>query len=122
MVLLYSNFVLDTVVIGVILGGISILGTSCGRQPAAFSVPAQKSLALGPDPSGIGAFVTMEDPTSDDYIVRDISPAHGAHRWALRNPELRFRLDGSAYSKFAVEFVIVERTFKTTGPLTVSAI
>src|SRR5262245_19768315 len=122
MVLLYSNFVLRPVLISAILGGISFLETSCGNQPVAYSLPAQKSLDLGPDPSGIGAFVTMEDPTVDDYIVRDISPAPGSHRWAMRNPELRFRLDGSAYSKFVAEFAIVESTFKTTGPLTVSAI
>jgi hypothetical protein len=63
----------------------------------------------------------MDDPAADDYIVRDISPARDHHRWAFAHPELRFRIKEDAPWKFAAEFALPEATFKTTGPVTVSA-
>ena len=63
----------------------------------------------------------MDDPLADDYIVRDISPARDHHRWAFLHPELRFRLKDGSYSKLAAEFAIPEATFKTTGPVTITA-
>jgi hypothetical protein len=98
-----------------------VLMASCGRQPGAFPIPPQRSLDLGQDPGGLGPFITMDDPAADEYIVRDISPASGHHRWAFLHPELRFRIKEAGYSKFAADFAIPEVTFKVTGPVTVSA-
>ena len=102
-----------------VIGG--LLAASCGRQPPVFPVPPQRTLDLGPDPGGLGPFITMDDPYSDDYIVRDISPGRDHHRWAFLHPELRFRVTEPGYLKFAVEFTIPEATFKKTGPVTVIA-
>ena len=83
-------------------------------------MPTQRSLDLGHDPSGLGAWVVMDDTDADDYIVRDISLQRDHHRWAFRHPELRFRIKEGGYSKFAAEFAIPQATFGTTGPVTVS--
>jgi hypothetical protein len=82
-------------------------------------MPVQKSLELGQDPGGLGAWVVMDDPAADDYIVRDISPGRDHHRWAFLHPELRFRIKEAGYSKFAAEFAIPEVTFQKTGPVTI---
>jgi hypothetical protein len=97
------------------------LCTSCGRQPAEYPVPAQRSLNLGQEPGGLGAFVTMDDAAADDYIVRDIAPNRDHHRWAFAHPELRFRIKESGFATFTAEFALPEATFKATGPVSVSA-
>jgi len=84
-------------------------------------MPVQKPLDLGPDPGGLTAFITMDDPTADDYVVRDISSQRDHHRWAFARPEMRFRVPDAGYAKFVAEFAVVEATFKGTGPVTVSA-
>ena len=85
-----------------------------------YAAPPQRSLDLGPDPGGLNAFVTMDDPVSDDYIVKDISPGRDFRRWAFIAPELRFRLKEPRHLNFAVDFAIPEVTYKVTGPVTVS--
>ena len=52
----------------------------CGWRPGVYAPPPQRSLDLGLDPGGVGAFITMADPTAPDYIVRDISSQAGP--WA----------------------------------------
>ena len=104
----------------ILLSVICVLTVSCGRQPGAFAVPPQRSLDLGPDPDSTLAFVTMDNPQADAYIVRDISPEHGFHRWAFIQPELTFRINDPRHLIFAAEFAIPEVTYKVTGPVTVS--
>jgi len=98
----------------------AMLTFSCGRQAGVYAAPPQRSLDLGPDPDGIQAFVTMDDPVADDYLVSDISPERGFRRWAFAHPELRFRLQDVRHLKFTAEFAIPEVTYKVTGPVTVS--
>lgn len=107
---------------GILIGVISgLLYTGCGEPPGVFPMPSQRSLNLGQDPGGLGPWIVMDDPASDDYIVRDISPGRDHHRWAFRHPELRFRIKEAGYSTFAAEFAIPDTTFRATGPVTVSA-
>ena len=98
----------------------ALLTVSCGREPGVFAAPPQRSIDLGPDPDGPHAFVTMDDPVVDDYLVHDISPERGFRRWAFTHPELRFRLNDVGHLIFTAEFAIPEVTFKVTGPVTVS--
>lgn len=93
---------------------------SCGRQPGRYPVPAQRSLDLGVDPGGIAAFIKMDDPAANDYIVRDIGRDPGTYRWAFLHPELRFRVPQSKALLFTAEFAVPEVTFKVTGPISVS--
>jgi hypothetical protein len=115
--LLYSHFVTWQILLLVIF---AMLTVSCGRQPGVYAAPPQRSLDLGPDPDGPQAFVNMDDPVADDYLVRDISPERGFRRWAFTHPELRFRLQDVSHLIFTAEFAIPEVTYRVTGPVTVS--
>lgn len=115
--LLYSHFVTWRILIVV---SSVLLTVSCGRQPGVYAAPSQRALDLGPDPDGPHAFVTMDDPIADEYVVRDISPEHGFRRWAFTHPELRFRLQDARHLIFTAEFAVPEVTFKVTGPVRVS--
>lgn len=115
--LLYSHFVISRILL-LVMG--ALLTVSCGRQPGVFAAPPQRSLDLGHDPNSTLAFVTMDDPQVDDYLVNDISPQRGFRRWAFIRPELRFRLLDTSHLTFTAEFAIPEVTFKVTGPVTVS--
>ena len=115
--LLYSHFVIR-VLLAVVIAG--VLSSGCGRNAGAFPLPAQHSLNLGHDPGLLTSYVNMDDPASDDHIVRDISPGRDHHRWAFQHPELRFRMTASRNLIFAAEFAIPEATFKTTGPVKIT--
>ena len=62
----------------------------------------------------------MDDPVSDEYIVKDISPGRDFRRWAFVAPGLRFMVKDIRHLKFTAEFAIPEVTYKVTGPVTVS--
>ena len=115
--LLYSHFVIHRILL-LVIG--ALLTVSCGREPGVYAAPPQRSIDLGPDPDGPHAFVAMDDPVADDYLVNDISPEHGFRRWAFTRPELRFRLNDVRHLIFTAEFAIPEVTYKVTGPVTVS--
>ena len=115
--LLYSHFVIWRILL-LVMG--ALLTVSCGWQPGVYAAPAQRSIDLGTDPDGPHAFVAMDDPVADDYVVKDISPEHGFRRWAFTHPELRFRLSDTRHLNFTAEFAIPEVTYKVTGPVTVS--
>lgn len=114
--LLYSHFEMRVLLL-VVIG--ALLSASCGRQSGVFPVPEQKRTDLGQDPGGLGAFITMDDPLVDEYLVKDMSAEKGYRRWAFLHPELRFRVKDASHLKFAAEFAIPEVTFKVTGPVTV---
>ena len=114
--LLYSHFDMRVTLL-VVMG--ALLTVSCGRQAGSFPMPEQKRTDLGMDPGGLGAFVAMDDPTVDEYLVKDMSTEKGFRRWAFQHPELRFRVKEARHLKFAADFAIPEVTFKVTGPVTV---
>lgn len=115
--LLYSHFVIRRILL-LLMG--AMLSVSCGRQPGVYAAPPQRSIDLGGDPDGARAFVHMDDPQADDYLVHDISPERGFRRWAFTRPELRFRVKDVRHLVFTAEFAIPEVTYKVTGPVTVS--
>ena len=63
-----------------------LLLASCSRDAGWLAIPAQLSLDLGPDPTGVGPSVKMADPDANDYIVRDIGLMPGTWRWAFLHP------------------------------------
>ena len=115
--LLYSHFVIRKTLL-VVIG--ALLTVSCAKQGKVYAAPEQRSLDLGPDPGGLGDFVAMDDPASDDYIVKDISSRRDFRRWAFVAPELRFVVKEIRHSTFAAEFTIADVTYQVTGPVTVS--
>jgi hypothetical protein len=99
---------------------LTVLIAGCNRDPGWLPIPAQPSVDLGPDPSGVGPAVNMADPDANDYIVRDIGLMPGTWRWAFLHPELRFRIVHAEGLRFTAEINIPEVTFKVTGPVRVS--
>jgi hypothetical protein len=77
-------------------------------------------LDLGLDPGHLKAYILMDDPTVAEYIVNDISPERGVHRWAFAHPELKFQVKDPSHLKLIAEFDLPEVTYKVTGPVTVS--
>ena len=115
--LLYCPFVVrKTLLVGII----AVLTLSCGRPSGVYAAPPQRSLDLGPDPGGLGPFVTMDDPVSDEYIVKDVSPGRDFRRWAFVAPELRFMVKEPGRLKFVADFTVPGVTYKVTGPVTVA--
>jgi hypothetical protein len=92
----------------------------CGWKPGTYPPPPQQSLDLGLDPGHLKAFVFMDDPTVEEYIVADVSPEKGLRRWAFLHPELKFQVKDPSHLKFVAEFALPEVTYKVTGPVTVS--
>ena len=99
---------------------VALLSISCGRQPGVYAAPPQRSTDLGPDPGSDLAFVKMDDPQANEFLVKDISPGSDFRRWAFIHPELRFRVKDARNLTFTAELTVPEVTYKVTGPVTVT--
>jgi len=115
--LLYSHFVIGKILP---LAIVALLSISCGRQPGVYAAPPQQSTDLGLDPGSDLAFVKMDDPQANEFLVKDISPESDYRRWAFVHPELRFRVKDAHNLTFAAELTVPEVTYKVTGPVTVT--
>jgi hypothetical protein len=64
----------------------------------------------------------MDDPRSAECIVSDVSTTieGGIFRWTYLKPTLQFHLDAYERQRFVMDFSVVERTFRDTGPVTLS--
>ena len=99
-----------------------ILSVACSREPEWYPVPPQKA-TLSPDHvAPLGEFVEMNDPRAELYFVRDINKdlEGGSWRWTYVHPEFQFFLSHTEGLKFAMDFSVVETTFRQTGPVTLS--
>jgi hypothetical protein len=96
--------------------------TACNRLPDAYPPPVQRAaLSTAPQPGGLGYFVTLSDPRSDIYFVRDIAPSDGSgSTWALDHPVLQFFVPAVPRLRFTMDFALPERTFRETGPVTLT--
>src|SRR5262249_39703099 len=98
-----------------------LCGCSQGRD--VYAPPVQRQPQILPAPPGsIGYSIAMNDPSANQYIVRDIAdhPEEGGWRWAFRRPELRFFLPSIEHLKFTMDFSFPERMFRETGPVTLA--
>lgn len=94
-----------------------LLLTSCVKAPDSYPVPEQHLPFRSSDTEFVGA----GDPFAQKFFVRDIVPSDGGSwRWTAAEPELRFVLRSNQNRKLVFEFVINERTFKDTGPVTIT--
>jgi hypothetical protein len=63
----------------------------------------------------------MSDPHADLYLVRDFQDhGPGTWRWAYSHPVLRFFVPAVPRLKFTMDFSLPERTFRDTGPVTLT--
>lgn len=97
--------------------------SACSRTPEPHGPPSQKDSLL----SGLGGPVTtavnMEDPNSSNYVVSGFAPSsEGPWRWAYEHPKLRFWGPDSPKVSFMMEYSVPERSFRHTGPITLTLI
>lgn len=94
----------------------------CKAIPDSYPPPIQREPIAGALPDAVGPLVNMSDPNAEEYIVKDVAKwlEGGSWRWCNLRPELRFRLPKTAGWKFTMSFSIVDATFKTTGPVTLT--
>jgi hypothetical protein len=93
----------------------------CANIPDSYAPPIQRKPLTGAEPSPIGTFVNLGEPSADAYIVRDVTGyADSSWRWTRKRPELRFFLDSVEHLKFKADFSIADVTLKDTGPVTIS--
>jgi hypothetical protein len=98
-----------------------LLSASCARQPETYPPPEQRPPLTLPPPTPFGHFVSMKDPNAGAYIVADIADrGPGPWRWAYSHPVLRFFVPAVPRVSFAMDFSLPERTFRETGPVTLT--
>jgi hypothetical protein len=97
------------------------LCAGCSSLPESFAPPPQRPPLEVPPGLPVGYFVYMGDPESDRYIVQGFaSMSEGAWRWAYEHPVLRFWGPDMEPVHFFMDFAIPERTFRETGPVTLT--
>jgi hypothetical protein len=96
-------------------------GAACSRLPESYPPPAQRRALTEPPPDGLGYFLSMSDPHAGQYLVRDFQDhGPGTWRWAYSHPVLRFFVPDVPRLKFTMDFSLPERTFRDTGPVTLT--
>jgi hypothetical protein len=99
------------------LSALTALLAGCAQAPDSYPVPEQRL----PFRANNTEFIGAGDPFAQRFLVRDIVPSDGGlWRWTAAEPELRFFLESNQDRKLLFEFVINERTFRDTGPVTIS--
>jgi hypothetical protein len=94
----------------------------CSDIPDSYAPPIQRKPLTGAEPSPIGTFVNLGEPSADAYVVHDVTGyvEGSSWRWTRKRPELRFFLDSTEHLKFKVDLSIADATLKDTGPVTIS--
>ena len=102
------------------LAAISLALAGCVRMPESYPPPEQHApfRAAG---TSLTDFLSMESPELRKFVVKDVVvEEQGPWRWTGPDPELRFALTSTRDRTLVVEFVINDRTFHDTGPVTIS--
>jgi hypothetical protein len=96
------------------------LWSGCGGAPS-YPPPQQRAQFAESGPATLGPFVSMGGPDAKLYIVEGFaSENEGVWRWAYEHPVLRFLVPEMHHPKFTMDFSLPERTFRVTGPVTLS--
>ena len=99
------------------LAGCMGAAVGCRRATESFPMPRQKRWLHASDPRQ--RVIKFNDPDIGEYVVRDIQPGTPAS-WTFDHPEMTFPVEPRAGLRFVMRFGIHERTFRDTGPVTVS--
>ena len=98
-----------------------LLSVGCSSPSGGFPPPPQRPALEVPPGLPVGYFVYMEDPESDRYVVQGFTGRTEAPwRWAYEHPVLRFWGPDFEPVHFFMDFSIPERTFRETGPVTLT--
>jgi hypothetical protein len=101
------------------LAAYSVMLSGCRRGPESYSPPEQH-LRFRPHGVPASEFLAMDHPELPKAVVKDVNVSEpGPWKWTGADPELRFELPSADNWTFLVDFVINDRTFRDTGPVTV---
>jgi len=99
----------------------AVVCAGCSSLPDSFPPPPQRAALIVPPAAGLGYFVDMRDPNSSAYVVQGIAErTEVPWRWAYEHPVLRFQVPDAGRLKFTLDFSLPERTFRETGPVTLT--
>ena len=99
----------------------ALLCAACDRAPESFPPPVQRAALIVPPATGLGYFCDMRDPNSNAYVVSGIAErTEVPWRWAFEHPVLRFLVPETGHLHFTLDFSLPERTFRETGPVTLT--
>jgi hypothetical protein len=100
-----------------------VVCAGCSSLPESFPPPAQRAALTVPPTAGLGYFVAMSDANSSAYVVQGIADrTEMPWRWAYEHPVLRFLAPDVGRLQFMLDFSLPERTFRQTGPVTLTFI
>ena len=98
-----------------------MIWVGCSSLPESFAPPQQRTPSAGAQTEPFGYFLNMSDPNAGAYLVQGFeSSGPGTWRWAHEHPVLRFLVPDVAGLKFTMDFSLPERTFRETGPVTLT--
>lgn len=95
---------------------------ACARSGEWASLPAQWPAFGETADRPFGSFVKISDPHARAYVSRDIAVGTTMDelRWAFRNPQLRFWLNGVNSQVFIFNFRMHSLTLASTGPVVIT--
>jgi hypothetical protein len=96
----------------------AVFFAGCSRLPETYPPPRQRPSLIVPPSTGLGYFLSMDDPQAGLYLVKDFQDhGPGTWRWAYSHPVMRFMVPDVPHLKFTMDFSLPERTFRDTGPV-----
>ena len=98
----------------------AVLLSACQELPGPYAPPEQRQPFDHFTPYKISRMVDFSQGDANQYIVRDIWGGDGPWRWTRKQPEVRLFMRTNQMLRYAIDFTIVEATFKDTGPVEVS--
>jgi hypothetical protein len=98
-----------------------VIWAGCSSLPESFPPPEQRTPTPAAQAGPFGYFLNMSDPNAGAYLVQGFEGSGpGTWRWAYEHPVLRFLVPDVAGLKFTMDFSLPERTFRETGPVTLT--
>jgi hypothetical protein len=98
-----------------------LLCAGCARRPESFAPPPQRQPLIVPASNALSYSVSMSDANAGIYLVQDFAASGpGTWRWAYSHPVMRFFVPASPRLRFNLDFALPERTFRETGPVTLT--
>lgn len=99
---------------------ISLATAGCVRAPESYPAPEQH-FSFGSGGVTPADFVQLDHPGIAKSVLQDIYVDDtGPWRWTGADPELKFELSRGSARALLIDFAISDRTFRDTGPVTIS--
>ncbi len=104
-----------------LLAPLALLLAGCAPPAAVYPPPPQRQILDDPL-TRLQPMIEMDDPTSEQFFVRDIDKGAqpGPWRWCGKRPAVKLPLQSTSNYRFHADLAIANETFRVTGPVTVT--